>query len=149
MTFEHLKLGHTCVKHKPPHPEFTKQLETRVWDGAEFSKEIRYGGTQKLDGIFAGFRREVGRRPLNTAGSSEKQADRMELLMHQAVRLYQFKYWFGGCDLFRVFGTLYKAEMEAPGSASWSTLSEFKPQLLKEEEAVAEESDASELFEGE
>ena len=120
-----------------------------MWDGAEFSNKIRYGGTQKLDVFFAGFRREVGRRVLSTAGSLEKQADRMELLMHQAVRLYQFKYWFGGCDLFCVFGTLYKAEMEAPGSASWSTLSEFKPQLLKEEEAVAEESDASELFEGE
>ena len=29
LDFETLKLGHTCVKHKPPHPEFTKRLSTR------------------------------------------------------------------------------------------------------------------------
>ena len=67
-SFEDLKLGHTNVRHKPPHPEFSKVLQTRVWNGRDFVQESRVGGTQKCDGFFASFRREVGKRPLNTVG---------------------------------------------------------------------------------
>ena len=66
MDFEHLKLGHTCVKHKPPRPEFSKEIQTQVWSGNAFEEQIRCGGTQKLDGFFAGFRRDVGARALNS-----------------------------------------------------------------------------------
>ena len=122
LDFETLKLGHTCVKHKPPHPEFTKRLSTCVWNGELFVEETRWGGTHKLDGFFAGFRKDVGKRPLNTAGSSTESANRMEALMHQAVRLYQFKYWFGGHNLFSVFGELRQVERESPGSLFWASL---------------------------
>ena len=51
MDFEHLKLGHTCVHHKPPRPEFSKEIQTRVWNSNAFEEQIRWGGTQKLDGF--------------------------------------------------------------------------------------------------
>ena len=52
MNFEHLELGHTCVKHKPPRPGFAKEIQIRVWNGNAFEEQIRCGGTQKLDGFF-------------------------------------------------------------------------------------------------
>ena len=42
LDFEGLRLGHTCVKHKPPHPEFSKELETRVWDGKNLKVFCRF-----------------------------------------------------------------------------------------------------------
>ena len=108
MDFEHLKLGHTCVKHKPPRPEFAKEIQTRVWNGNAFEEQIRCGGTQKLDGFCAGFRRDVGKRALNSAG------------------LYQFKYWFGGLNLFQIFGRMREVEKIQPGSLCWTSLEAFK-----------------------
>ena len=35
------QLAHTCVKHKPPHPEFTKRFQVQVWTGEAFEKQIR------------------------------------------------------------------------------------------------------------
>ena len=126
LDFEHLKFGHTCVKHKPPRPEFSKEISTRVWNGTFFEEQVRWGGTQKLDGFFAGFRREVGKRALNTAGSNIHSADRMEYLMHCQVRLYQFKYWFGGLNLFSIFGKMREVERTSPGSLNWDSLEAFK-----------------------
>ena len=74
--FDDLKLARTCVRHKPPHPEFSKLLTANVWTGNRFEPQPRLGGTQKLDGFFASFRRIVGRKPLNTAGPSDSQAPR-------------------------------------------------------------------------
>ena len=168
LAFEGLRLGHTCVKHKPPHPEFSKELETRVWDGKNFKREVRWGGTQKLDGFFAGFRKDVGKRAFNTAGPAsgseeriEQMANRMEHLIHCQVRLYQFKYWFGGHDLFAVFGKLREVERDSPGSLSWKSLEAFKiasrtvvqPQELLEEavaqpEEPLEEEDLLEVLVG-
>eukprot|EP00438_Fugacium_kawagutii_P013600 Skav223061 [mRNA] locus=scaffold1069:453384:454902:+ [translate_table: standard] len=51
-SFEDLKLGHTNVRHKPPHPEFSKVLQTRVWNGAEFLQESRVGGTLEVRRLF-------------------------------------------------------------------------------------------------
>ena len=126
LAYEHLKLGHTSVKHKPPHPEFTKRIETRVWQGDEFQNEIRWGGTQKLDGFFAGFRRCVGKKPFNTAGDSLRAAARMEKLMHRQVRLFQFKYWFHGHDPLLIFGKMRQVEREADGALTWASLENFK-----------------------
>ena len=38
-----LQLSHTCVKHKPPHPEFSKKIRVH-------EEQWRVGGTQKIDG---------------------------------------------------------------------------------------------------
>ena len=143
--FECLKLGHTCVKHKPPNPEFTKVLSTRVWTGVEFEEQSRWGGTQKLDGFFAGFRKDVGKRPMNTAGSTIETANRMEVLMHQQVRLYQFKYWFGGKNLLAVFGKLRQVEREAPGSLCWASLANYKVvnRTSRVQSPVEEQSDGN------
>ena len=67
-SFAHLKLAHSNVRHKPPHPEFTRKFKLKIFDGRQWVEEIRVGGTQKLDGFFATFRREVGKRPINTTG---------------------------------------------------------------------------------
>ena len=32
-SFAHLKLAHSNVRHKPPHPEFTHRFKLKVWDG--------------------------------------------------------------------------------------------------------------------
>ena len=124
-----LKLAHTCVKHKPPHPEFTKRFKVQVWVGDKFQEQERIGGTQKLDGFFAGFRRVVGKKPFNTAGPSDETAPRMEQLMHFHVRAFQFKYWFGGQDMFKVYGKLRQKELASPGSIAWASLSDFKAAL--------------------
>ena len=114
LQYEGLRLGHTCVKRKPPHPEFTKRISPRVWTGVQFQDEIRWG-VQKLDGFFAGFRRVVGKKPFNTAGpTDDAQASSMEQLLLHKVRLYQFKYWFSGHDMWAVFGCLAKALCEDP-----------------------------------
>ena len=44
----------------------------------------------ELDGFFASFRREVGRRPFNTAGPSLQTAANMEQHLHERVRRFQF-----------------------------------------------------------
>ena len=71
MQYERMYPDHTCVKHKPSNPEFTKKISTRVWKGHIFNNEIRWGGTQKLDGFFAGFKRVVGKRLFNTTSLSD------------------------------------------------------------------------------
>ncbi|OLQ14440.1 hypothetical protein AK812_SmicGene1387 [Symbiodinium microadriaticum] len=82
-------------------------------------------------------------------GSSTESANRMEVLMHQAVRLYQFKYWFGGHNLFSVFGKLRQVEREAPGSLTWASLAHLKSvdhtvqkELLEEEASVEADDDS-------
>ena len=153
-----LKLAHTCVKHKPPHPEFTKRIKVDVWNGECFEEQVRLGGTQKLDGFFASFRRVVGKKPLNTVGSCDSQGPRMEQLMHFAVRAFQLKFWFAGCDMFSLYGKL--REVARTGDAVvWTCLSAFKVaedtslvQNLGEgpnaevAAVVAEDSPLSELF---
>ena len=69
-----LKLAHTNVKHKPPKPEFTKPFDVPVWQGIDddWEVETRIGGTQRLDGFFASFRRDVGRQPFNTTGPTAR-----------------------------------------------------------------------------
>ena len=69
--------------------------------------------------------------------------------MHQAVRLYQFKYWFGGHNLFSVFGKLRQVERESPGSLSWASLAHLKSvdgtvqkDFLEEEGSAEDDSDA-------
>ncbi|CAE7744787.1 unnamed protein product [Symbiodinium sp. CCMP2592] len=128
-----LKLSHTCVKHKPPHPEFSKKMRVQVWVGDHYEEQLRVGGTQKIDGFFASFRRVVGRRPFNTVGpSSEEKAPRMEQLMHFHVRLFQLKHWFGGQDMFAVFGKLRQSQRDV-GAVTWASMSAFKPPFVNPE----------------
>ena len=94
-----------------------------MWTGSAWVQEERQGGTQKLDGFFASFQREVGRRPFNTAGPSLQTAANMEQHLHERVRCFQFAYWWSGSDLFQVFGALRSAELS--GGASWATLAPF------------------------
>ena len=131
--FGSLKLAHTAVKHKPPKPEFAKTFNVKVWNGRGWVMEQRHGGTQKLDGFFASFRREVGRKPFNTAGPSLKRADNLEQHLHERMRCFQLSYWLSGSDLFQVFGAWRKAELE--GGASWQTLAPFL-QDQKRQDAV-------------
>ena len=77
-------------------------------------------------GFFAGFRRVVGKKPFNAAGPSDEKAFRMEQLMHFHVRAFQFKSWFGGQDMFKVYGKLRQTELASPGSTAWASLSDFK-----------------------
>ena len=77
--------------------------------------------------------KDVGKRAFNTAGPAsgseeriEQMANRMEHLMHCQVRLYQFKYWFGGHDLLAVFGKLREVERDSAGSLFWKSLEAFK-----------------------
>ena len=99
--FSDLHLAHTAVKHKPPRPEFAKTFQVKVWTGSAWVQEERQGGTQKLDGFFASFQREVGRRPFNTAGPSLQTAANMEQHLHERVCCFQFADWLSGSDLLR------------------------------------------------
>ena len=99
-----LCLSHTCVKHKPPHPEFSKRMKGRVWVRDRFEEQVRVGGTQNIDGFLTAFRRRVGRRPFNTVGNSDEKGPRMEDVMRLQVRFSSFKKWLGGRDMFAVFG---------------------------------------------
>ena len=63
----------------------------------------------------------MGKRPMNTAGSTIKTANRMEVLIHQQVHL-----WFGVKNLLAVFGKLRQVEQEAPSSVSWILLANYK-----------------------
>ena len=97
-----LKLAHTNVKHKAPKPEFTKPFSVPVWQGIDDDWEVktRIVGTQKLDGFFASFRRDVGRQPFNTTEPTSKQADALEQDLHYWVRAFQCKFWMSGSGLF-------------------------------------------------
>ena len=57
LSFAALKLAHSNIRHKTPRPEFTHRFKLRIWNTND-------GGTQKLDGFFASFRREVGKSRL-------------------------------------------------------------------------------------
>ena len=59
-----LKLSHTCVKHKPPHPEFSKKMRVQVWVGDHYEEQLRVGGTQKIDGFFREFPTRCWKTPL-------------------------------------------------------------------------------------
>ena len=86
-----LCLSHTCVKHKPPHPEFSKRMKGRVWVRDRFEEQVRVGGTQNIDGFLTAFRRRVGRRPFNTVGNSDEKGPRMEDVMRLQVRFSSLK----------------------------------------------------------
>ena len=129
------------MRHKPPHPEFSKALQTRVRNGTEFVQESRVGGTQKCDGFFASFRREVDKRPLNTVGLCPS---RYEELMSRRVRMFQFKYWFAGRDPWLVFSHLRQAG-RAGAEDLWDALNACCPQAAPAELSEAE----SELYSGE
>ena len=57
-------------------------------------QESHVGGTQKCDGFFASFRRELGKHS-NSVGLC---ACRYEELMSRRVQMFQFKKWFAGQD---------------------------------------------------
>ena len=115
--FESLHLAHTAVRHKSPKPEFAKTFNVKVWNSATWIMQKRVSGTQKLDGFFASFRREVGRKPFNTSGPTLESADKMEQHLHERMRCFQLAFWLSGNDLFQVFGALRAAELAA--GASW------------------------------
>ena len=145
--FGSLKLADTAVKHKPPKPEFAKTFNVKVWSGRGWVMEERQGGTQKLDGFFASFRREVGRKPFNTAGPSLKTAENLPQHLHERMRCFQLSYWLSGSDLFQAFGALRKAELE--GGASWQTLAPFIQDQKKQDAVESIDSgsdDARPLF---
>ena len=135
--FESLHLAHTAVRHKPPKPEFAKTFNVKVWNGATWVMQERVGGTQKLDGFFASFRREVGRKPFNTSGPTLESADKMEQHLHERMRCFQLAFWLSGNDLFQVFGALRAAKLAA--GASWETLKEFLPDRAASSEDRADE----------
>lgn len=124
-SFSELKLAHSNVKHKPPHPEFARTFRMKVWTGRAWTEEVRVGGTQKLDGFFASFRREVGKRSFNTTGPTPETAQTFEQQLHERMRVFQFLFWFSHADCFQVFAALRQAERAAVGSASWETLKSF------------------------
>eukprot|EP00439_Symbiodinium_sp_Y106_P050906 s4805_g6.t1 len=61
------------------------RFKLKVWDGRRWVHEIRIGGTQKLDGFFASFRRKVGKKSFNTTGPSPETADAMESQLHERM----------------------------------------------------------------
>ena len=124
-----MKLAHSNVRHKPPHPEFTHKFKLKVWDGRRWVHEIRIGGTQKLDGFFASFRREVGKKSFNTTGPSPETADAMESQLHERMRTFQFLYWFSFTDALQVFGEMRKLERISVGSVTWTSLKHFSKQV--------------------
>ena len=145
-SFSHLKLAHSNVRHKPPHPEFARKFKMRIWNGSKWVEEVRVGGTQKLDGFFASFRREVGKRPFNTTGPTPETADAMEQQLHEKVRCFQFLYWFSFTDVFQVFAEMRKSERASVGSVSWETFKQFSKQpaaqeALREPEGLVEETE--------
>ena len=72
-------------------------------------------------------RRLVGRRPLNSVGRDDFQGPRMEQqLMHFAVRSFQLKFWFAGCDMFVLYGRLRELARTDLSAANWKALSDFK-----------------------
>ena len=121
--FASLRLAHTAAKYKLPKPQFVKIFKLKKWDGSNWVQDERLGGTQKLDGFFASFWREVGRRPFNTTGPSLESAAKMEQHSRQRMRCFQLAYWLSGSDLFQVFGALHATERSA--EASWEILSPF------------------------
>ena len=70
--------------------------------------------------------------------------------MHQAVRLHQLKYWFGGHNLFSMFGKLRQVEREAPGSLTSVSFAHVKSvnhtvhkELLEQKASVEANDDAT------
>ncbi|CAE7254105.1 timm16 [Symbiodinium natans] len=125
-SFAHLKLAHSNVRHKPPHPEFTRKFKLKIFDGRQWVEEIRVGGTQKLDGFFATFRREA-----------------METQLHERVRTFQFLHWFSFTDAFQVFAEMRKLERASVGSVTWASLASFgkgkaKPSTAPETKSAEE-----------
>ena len=125
--FSQFKLAHTNVRHKPPHPEFTKNFHVKFWNGREWDEKDVVGGTQKMDGFFSSFRRKVGRQAFNTVGPTPERADALEKQLNQKVRLFQLQFWFSGSDVFQIFGAVRRAERTESGSASLAALSVFQP----------------------
>ncbi|CAE7585806.1 unnamed protein product, partial [Symbiodinium sp. CCMP2592] len=90
----------TLVSNTSPAPRIRQENAVRVWVGDRFEEQERVGGSEKVDGFFAAFRKVVGKRPFHTVGSSDDRGPRMEQIMRFHVRLFQLKHWFGGQDMF-------------------------------------------------
>ena len=60
----------------------------KLWNGRKWVEEVRVGGTQKLDGFFASFRREVRKRPFDTTGPTPEAAEAMEKHLHERMRAF-------------------------------------------------------------
>ena len=61
--------------------------------------------------------------------------------MHCQVRLYQFKYWFGGLNLFQIFGRMREVEKIQPGSLCWTSLEVVQQRSAAQEEVLEDASD--------
>ena len=127
--FSDLHLAHTAVKHKPPRPEFAKTFQVKVCGLALLGFRKRDKWDTEVRWLLASFRREVGRRPFNTAGSDWTAAN-MEQHLHERVSCFQFAHWLSGSDLLQVFGALRSAGLS--GGASWATLALFLVLVLFE-----------------
>ena len=66
-------LSCTCVKHKPPHPEFSKRMKVHVWMGDRFEEQVREGGTQKVDGFFRCFPESGWQTPFQHCGKLQRE----------------------------------------------------------------------------
>ena len=62
--------------------------------------------------------------------------------MHCQVRLCQFKHWYGGLNLFSIFGKMRKVKRIFSGSLTWDSLEAFK--AIRRQKNVAEEENVLE-----
>ena len=60
----------------------------------------------------------------------------MDDLMRLQVRLFLFKQWFGGQDMFAVFGQLRKSQRDT-GGVTWANMSAFKPLFVPAQAAYS------------
>ena len=60
----------------------------------------------------------------------------MDDLMRLQVRLFLFKQWFGGQDMFAVFGQLRKSQ-RGTGGVTWANMSAFKPPFVPAQAAYS------------
>ena len=74
-------------------------------------------------------RSEVGRKPCNSAGpgvgagdAQTQQLEQMQDLLYAMLCVFQWRSWFHGRDMFRVFGCLRFQEAWEPGTANWATV---------------------------
>ena len=119
-----MKLGRTCVKHKPPNPEFTKVLSTCL-DGCSLRRTVPLGRHPKTRRVFRRLP-EGCERLMNTAGSTVETASRMEVFMHQQVRPLPIQTLVRREELASCFGKLRQVEREAPGSLCWASFANYQ-----------------------
>eukprot|EP00972_Heterocapsa_arctica_P052847 7779839-Heterocapsa_arctica.AAC.1 len=64
-------------------------------------------GTEKINGYWATLRREVGRVPVNTGGTSDSKEQKY---LHSLVRVHQWRYWNKGADCFKLMGGVIRGK---------------------------------------